>query len=104
MIPQLERRLKRYVKQLEKFDKEYQDGKRMFQTYFMDRFELDKKIMSVFELGKKQIKERVRESESELVFSGSIKLRGLLLGKENNRQDNVHTYRRSARGHHEIFT
>lgn len=43
LIPQLKKRLDRFVKQSEKNDKEYAENKKSFEIYFKDRFEIDKK-------------------------------------------------------------
>ncbi len=54
LIPQLQKRLDRFIKQSEKNDKEYADNKKSFEAYFTDRFEIDKKINGVFELQRKK--------------------------------------------------
>ncbi|EGD47097.1 hypothetical protein Cpap_1489 [Ruminiclostridium papyrosolvens DSM 2782] len=58
LIPQLQKRLDRFVKQSEKNDKEYTENKKSFECYFSDRFEIDKKINGVFELQRKKIREQ----------------------------------------------
>lgn len=58
LIPQLKKRLDRYLKQSEKNDKEYAEGKKSFETYFEDRFKIDKNINGVFELQRKRIREK----------------------------------------------
>ncbi len=58
LIPQLQKRLDRFVKQSQKNDKEYTDGKKSFECYFTDRFEIDKKINGVFELQRKKVREQ----------------------------------------------
>lgn len=58
MIPQLKKRLDRYIKQSEKNDKEYAENKKSFEVYFADRFEIDKRINGVFELQRKKVKEK----------------------------------------------
>jgi hypothetical protein len=58
LIPQLQKRLDRFIKQSEKNDKEYADNKKSFETYFADRFEIDKKINGVFELQRKKVREQ----------------------------------------------
>lgn len=58
LIPQLQKRLDRFIKQSEKNDKEYADNKKTFEAYFIDRFEIDKKINGVFELQKKKVREQ----------------------------------------------
>ena len=58
LIPQLQKRLDRFVKQSEKNDKEYADSKKSFEVYFADRYEIDRKINGVFELYKKRIREQ----------------------------------------------
>jgi hypothetical protein len=58
LIPQLQKRLDRFVKQSEKNDKEYADNKKSFEVYFADRFEIDRKINGVFELQRKRIREQ----------------------------------------------
>jgi hypothetical protein len=58
LIPQLQKRLDRFVKQSEKNEKEYTDNKKSFEVYFANRFEIDKKINGVFELQRKKIREK----------------------------------------------
>ena len=58
LIPQLKKRLDRFIKQSEKNDKEYAENKKSFEAYFKDRFEIDKKINGVFELQRKKVREQ----------------------------------------------
>lgn len=58
MIPQLKKRLDTYIRQSEKNDKEYREGKIIFEKYFDKRFEIDNKINAIFELQKRNIKDK----------------------------------------------
>lgn len=73
LIPQLQKRLDRFVKQSEKNDKEYADGKKSFEVYFADRFGIDRKINGVFELQKKKIREQeFSDRQLDIFFDENI--------------------------------
>jgi hypothetical protein len=65
MIPQLEIRLKNYIKRSEKNDKKYQDKEIEFERYFEERFKIDCGIKAVYELNAKKIREQ-EFSDSQL--------------------------------------
>jgi len=58
MIKQLQKRLERYIKQSEKNDEQYRDGKKTLEAFYKERFSIDKKINGVFELDAKRIEEQ----------------------------------------------
>lgn len=67
MIPQLEKKLSHYIRQMKSLDKDFRQGKLEFKQYFYKRFDIDKKINAVYELNKKHIQEK-EFSDNQLTF------------------------------------
>jgi len=70
MIQQLEKRLQRYLKEHIKNDNEHEQGKMTEEEYQRKKFDIQRRIVAVYDLQKKRIKEQeFTDSQLDIWFN-----------------------------------